>query len=106
MDDSIRRLARVLGASTVEGSGGLVRFAVNAADGSTLKVNIEAAQQRFMAVLSDAKGVTRADIDIGPVRKVTEDTGFPGRIILHLGSVRVQIDSQPSLAIETLAGVE
>lgn len=103
MDDSIRRLAHILGATELEGGGGVVTFLVNGADGGKMKVRIESAQQRFMAVLQDAKGVTRADVNIAPVKSVREDPSFPGRIILFLGAVRVQVDSKPSLAIEVLS---
>jgi hypothetical protein len=103
MDDTVKRLAKVLGASGLESLGSDARFAVDAADGSRLKVNMEAHHQRFMAVLCDAKGVTRADIDVAPVQKVTEDAAFPGRITLHMGTLLIQIDSKPTLAIEVLS---
>lgn len=103
MDDTIKRLAKVLGANGLESLGSDARFAVDAADGSRLKVSTEAHQQRFMAVLYDSKGVTRADVDIAPVQKVTEDPAFPGRITLHVGTLLIQIDSKPTLAIEILS---
>ena len=72
-------------------------------DGARLKVNIEAAHQRLMAVLLDAKGVIRADLDVAPIQKVTEDAEFPGRVMLHLGTLRIQLDSKPTLAVEILS---
>lgn len=102
MDDTTKRLAKVLGASGVESLGSDARFAVDGADGSRLKVSMEATHQRFMAVLCDAKGVTRTDIDVAPVQKVTEDPAFPGRITLHVGTLLIQIDSKPTLAVEVL----
>lgn len=103
MDDSIRRVAAILGASGIEGSGGHASFSVTGADGARLKVSINRRRQRAMVVLSDAAGVTRADVDVGPVRAVTEDAEFPGRVILHLGDVQVRIDSKPTLAVEVMS---
>jgi hypothetical protein len=103
MDDTTKRLAKVLGASGVESVDHDVRFSVESSDGAHLKVNIEGQQQRLMAVLSDAQGVTRADLDVAPVQKVTEDPAFPGRVTLHIGSLLIQIDSQPTLAVEILS---
>lgn len=103
MDDTTRRLAKVLGATGVESMGHDVRFSVEAADGARLKVNIDGQHQRFMAVLSDAKSVTRADLDVAPIQKVTEDPSFPGRVVLHVGGLVIQLDSQPTLAIEILS---
>jgi hypothetical protein len=103
MEDTIRRLARVLGATGVESMGHDVRFSVESKDGSRLKVNIEGQQQRLMAVLTDANGVTRADVDVAPVQKVTEAPGFPGRVTIHVGTQMIHIDSQPTLAIELIS---
>lgn len=102
MDETTRRLAKVLGASGVESLGHDVRFVVEAADGSRLKANIEGQHQRFMAVLTDAKSVSRVDLDVAPVEKVTEDHAFPGRVVLHVNGLLIQIDSKPTLAIEIL----
>lgn len=102
MEDTVKRLAKVLGASGLESVGPDVRFAVDATDGSRLKVSIEGQQQRFMAVLLDAKGVTRSSLDVAPVKKVTEDAAFPGRVTLHVGTMMIHIETKPSLAIELL----
>lgn len=103
MDDTTRRLAKVLGASGVESMGHDVRFAVEADDGSRLKVNIDGQHQRFMAVLSDPQGVTRADLAVAPIQKVTEDPAFPGRVVMHVGGLLIQLDSRPTLAVEILS---
>jgi hypothetical protein len=103
MDDTTKRLAKVLGASGVESLGNDVRFAVDSSDGARLKVNIEGTHQRLMAVLLDAKGVVRADLDVAPIQKVTEDPAFPGRVTMHVGTLLIQIDSKPTLAIEILS---
>lgn len=102
MDDTTKRLAKVLGASNVESLGSDVRFAVDSADGARLKVSIDA-RQHFMGVLLDPKGVVRADFDVGPVAKVTEDAAFPGRVTLHIGTLMLQIDTKPTLAVELLS---
>lgn len=103
MDDTIRRLAKVLGASGLEGLGHDGRFAVEGADGSLLKVVIEGAHQRFLAELKDAKGVLRADLDLAPVSRVSEDPAVPGRVTLHVGTLLVHVDTKPALAIELVS---
>jgi hypothetical protein len=54
-------------------------------------------------VLVDGRGVVRADLDVAPIQKVTEDPAFPGRVTLHVGVLRIQIDSKPTLAVEVLS---
>lgn len=103
MDDTIKRLAKVLGATGVESMGADVRFSVEASDGAKLKVNVEGQQQRLMAVLTDPQGVTRADLDVAPIEKVTEDAAFPGRVTLHVAGLMIQLDSKPTLAVEVLS---
>jgi hypothetical protein len=103
MDDTIRRLTKVLGATGVESMGHDTRFTVEGADGSKLKVNIEAQQQRFMAVLVDAKGVTRATVDVAPVKTASEDPNYPGRVTLHLATHQLHVESKPSLAVELVS---
>lgn len=100
MDDTIRRLSKVLGGSSLESMGSDSRFVVEGADGSKLKVSIEGRQQRLMAVLVDGQGVTRADVDVAPILKVTETKEAPGRVTVHIKSLLIHIDSQPTLAIE------
>ena len=100
MDFTYTRLAKVLGASAVEGSGPNARFEVRGPAGGVLKVSAEGNEQRVMAVLKDAAGVTRCTVDVAPVTHCTEDPNFPGRVTLHVGHMLVVIDSQPSLAIE------
>lgn len=103
MEDTTKRLARVLGANGVESLGNGVRFAVDSHDGARLKVNIDGKQQRLMAVLLDPNGVVRADLDLAPILKVTEDASLPGRVTLHVGTLLIQVDSRPTLAIEILS---
>jgi len=103
MDNSVSRLAKVLGASGLESAGHDVRFSVDGAEGSRLKVSIEGDQQRLMGVMVDAAGVTRVTLDVAPVTQVTEAPGFPGRVTLHLGKTVIHIDTEPSLAIEVVS---
>ena len=100
MEDTIRRLAKVLGAQGGEGAGHDTRFYVESHDGSRMKVSIEGAQQRLMLVLTDAKGVARCDLDVAPIKKVSEDVSFPGRVTLHVGTLSIHLDSHPTLAVE------
>lgn len=102
MENSIRRAAKVLGANSVESVGGHYSFAAEGAQGGRLKVSVSSAQQRLMAVLQDAAGVTRATVDVGPVAHVTEDAAAPGRVTVHTGHLLIHLDSQPSLAIEVV----
>ena len=100
MELTVATLAKHLGATGVESSGGDARFAVQGPLGGHLKVSISARQQRFMGTLSDGAGVIRCTIDVAPVAHVTEDSAFPGRVTLHVGKTLIHIDTVPSLAIE------
>jgi hypothetical protein len=100
MDFTYQRLAKVLGATAVEGSGPNARFMVHGPAGGLLKVSVEGNEQRVMAVLTDAAGVTRCTLDVAPVTHATEDAAFPGRVTLHVGNLLIRLDSQPSLAVE------
>jgi len=100
MELTVSTLAKHLGATGIESSGGDARFAVHGAQGGHLKVAISGRQQRFMGVLLDATGVTRCSIDVAPVAHVTEDAAFPGRVTLHVGKTLIHIDTIPSIAIE------
>ena len=101
MDTTIARFAKVLGAKEIQISGHDVRFAVDGLQGGRLRVSFEGDQQRFMAVLSDASGITRTTLDVAPVTRIDEDERrHPGRVVLHVGRALIHIDSQPTLAIE------
>ena len=100
MESTISRMAKRLGATSVEAIGHDARFAVVGAAGDRLTVSLEGQQQRFMAVLIDAQGVTRASIDVAPVNRVIEDESVDGRVTLIVRRLAIQIDTQPSLAIE------
>lgn len=100
MESTISRMAKRLGATSVEAIGHDARFAVVGAAGDRLTVSLEGQQQRFMAVLIDAQGVTRASIDVAPVNRVIEDETVDGRVTLVVRRLAIQIDTQPSLAIE------
>ena len=106
MEHTIRTLARKLGATGIESAGHDTRFVVEGSHGGRLQVSVEGAQQRLMGVLKDAEGIARCTIDLAPVRSVTEDKAFPHRITLHIGTVLVHIDSQPTLAIEIVSAAD
>lgn len=100
MESTISRMAKRLGATSVEAIGHDARFAVVGAAGDRLTVSLEGQQQRFMAVLIDAQGVTRTSVDVAPVNRVIEDESVDGRVTLVVRRLAIQIDTQPSLAIE------
>jgi hypothetical protein len=103
MEQTIRRLAKVLGATGIESAGHDTRFVVEGEQGGRLQVSVEGAQQRLMAVLKDGEGVVRCTLDLAPIRAATEDKHFPHRVTLHVGHLMVHIDSQPTLAVECLS---
>lgn len=98
--DAIKRFAKTLGASEINIAGHDVRFAIDGDGGGRLRVSFEADSQRFMGVLIDGAGVTRCTIDVAHVAHITDDRGHPGRATLHIGKMKVHIDSRPTLAIE------
>ena len=100
METTVRRLAKILGASGVEGAGHDARFIVEGVNGDCLRVSVEGQQQRLMAVLQCSAGRTRATVDVAPVSKVTEDVNVPGRATLHIGHMLIHLDSDPALSIE------
>jgi hypothetical protein len=100
MEATYSRLAKVLGATAIEASGSDVRFAVNGPQGGVLKISVEGRDQRLMAVLIDANGITRCAIDVAPIDHVREDASFPGRVTFSSHNILIAIDSKPSLAIE------
>ena len=100
MEDTVRRLAKHLGASSVEGTGHGASFMIEDGQGAQLRLNIEGTGQRVMAVLDDPDGTTRCSLDLAPVSEAFEDADFPGRVNLRVGNQLVHIDSQPSLGIE------
>jgi len=100
MENTIKRMAKRLGATSVEAIGHDARFAVVGPTGARLTVSVEGQQQRLMAVLNDPTGVTRCSIDVAPVSRVVEDESVDGRVTVMVQRMAIQIDSQPTLAIE------
>ena len=106
METTIRRLAKILGASGVEGAGHDARFIVEGVNGDCLRVSLEAQQQRLMAVLQDGAGRTRCTVDVAPITRVTEDINASGRATIHIGNMQIHIDSDPALSIEIVTNEE
>jgi hypothetical protein len=100
METTVRRLAKILGASGVEGAGHDARFLVEGVNGDCLRISVEAQQQRLMAVLQDSAGRTRTTVDVAPITRVTEDINASGRATVHIGRMMIHIDSDPVLSIE------
>lgn len=103
MDNTIRRMASILGAAGVEASGHDASFEVARASGERLKVSLRSDSQRLMAVLQDAAGQTRCTVDVAPVSHLTESPAAPGRATVHIGRLQIHLDSQPSLSIEVVS---
>ena len=100
MEDTIKRLGKVLGASSMEAAGHDARFSVMDESGYKLRVSIEGQTQRFMATLTDANNRTRCSIDLAPVTEAFEEPSFAGRVTLRVGHQLVHLDSQPNVGIE------
>jgi hypothetical protein len=103
MDNTISRMAKILGASGVEASGHDASFEVGNTSGERLRVTLHGDSQRLMAVLQDPTGQTRCTVDVAPVARVTETPTAPGRATVHIGRLQIHIDSQPSLSIEIVS---
>jgi hypothetical protein len=106
MEQTIQRLARKLGATGIETAGHDTRFVIEGGQGGRMQVSVEGAQQRLMAVLKDAQGIVRCTLDLAPIRAVTEDKAFPHRVTLHVGSLLVHMDSEPTLAVEVVSAAD
>lgn len=105
MENTIARMAKRLGATSVEAVGHDARFAVVGATGARLTVSVEGQQQRLMAVLLDPQGVARCSIDVAPVNRVVEDDTVEGRVTLVVRRMAIQIESKPTLAI-TISSID
>ena len=103
MEDTIRRMAKILGARHVEACVHDARLEVANDSGERLRISLEGDQQRLMAVLQDTTGETRCTVDVAPITHVTEDPGAPGRATIHIGRMQIHIDTQPSLSIEIIS---
>jgi hypothetical protein len=100
VEETIKRLGKVLGASSMEAAGHDARFSVEDDSGFKLRVSIEGASQRFMATLTDAGGKTRCTVDLAPVTEAFEEPNFEGRVTLRVGHQLVHLDSLPTVGIE------
>ena len=100
MEETIKRLAKVLGASALEAAGNDARFTVEDGTGAKLHVSIEGHQQRVMVTLSDSAGVVRSSLDLAPISEAFEEPKYPGRITLRVGNQLLHLENEPNLALE------
>jgi hypothetical protein len=100
MEETVRRLTRILGAMIVESSGHETTFAVHDEQGAQLRCTLSLASQHLMAVLVDPRGTTRCSLDLGPVTEAFERPELPGRVTLRVGHQLVHLDGQPSVGLE------
>lgn len=100
MEETIRRLTKILGASQVEAAGHDVRFAVEDQSGAKLHVSLEGEAQRVMVTLIDPNGAVRCSLDMAPVSEAFEEPKFPGRVTLRIGNQLLHLENEPNLAIE------
>lgn len=100
MEETIRRLTRILGAVTVQAAAHETSFAVVDPQGAQLRCTVTPATQRLMAVLVDAGGTTRCSLDVGPVTGCFEAPDVPGRVTLRVGNQLVHLDGRASVGIE------
>lgn len=100
MEETIRRLTRILGATSVQAAGRDSMFEVRDARGAILRCDIRLSTQHVMLVLLDPGGVTRCSIDTGPVSEAFEQPDVPGRVTLRVGNQLIHLDGQPSVGIE------
>ncbi len=70
---------------------------------AALKISVDARRQRVQATLTDGGGVMRSTVDVAPVSHVVQDPAFGGRVLLHVGTLQIRIDSKPTLAIEIIS---
>ncbi len=100
MEETVRQLAKLLGATSVEAAGHDATILVRDPQGAELRLSIKGASQRMMAVLVDATGTTRISLDLAPVTLAFEDRDYPGRVTLRVGYQLVHLDGQPEVGIE------
>lgn len=100
MEETVRHLAKLLGATSVEAAGHDAIISVRDAKGAELRLCIKGAAQRMMAVLKDASGTTRISLDLAPVTLAFEEREYPGRVTLRVGYQLVHLDGQPEVGIE------
>ncbi len=100
MEDTVRRLKTILGGEGLEATAHDFRFTVPGKDRALLQITVEGKHQRLLASLLDASGQTRTRLDVAPINRVTEDTARPGRVTLHVGTLEINIETKPDLAID------
>lgn len=100
MEETVRQLAKFLGATSVEAAGHDAIISVRDSKGAELRLSIKGSSQRMMAVLKDPSGTTRCSLDLAPVTIAFEEREYPGRVTLRVGYQLVHLDGQPEVGIE------
>jgi hypothetical protein len=100
VEETVRRLTRILGATTVETSGHETTFVIHDEQGGELRCSITLGTQHLMAVLVDPAGTTRCSLDLGPVTEAFERPEIPGRVTMRVGHQLVHLDGLPSVGLE------
>jgi hypothetical protein len=100
VEETIRRLTRILGATNVQAAGHDSMFEVRDQHGAVLRCDIKLSTQHLMLVLLDPTGVTRCSLDMGPVSEAFEHPDVRGRVTLRIGNQLIHLDGQPSVGIE------
>lgn len=100
MEETIKRMAKILGAGQILTGGHDTCFVVQDASGTQLRVTVVADNQRVMAVLVDPNGTTRCSLDMAPVSEAFEEPECPGRVSLRIGYQLLHLDGRPNVGIE------
>lgn len=100
MEDTTRRLTRVLGATSVQAADHDSMFEVRDARGAVMRGDIKLSTQHLMLIVIDPDGTTRTSLDIGPISEAFEQPDVPGRVTLRVGNLLVHLDGQPLVGVE------
>lgn len=100
MEDTIRRLTRILGATHVQSADHDSMFEVRDARGAVMRGDIKTSTQHLMLIIIDPDGTTRTSLDIGPISEAFEQPHVPGRVTLRIANMLVHLDGQPSVGVE------
>lgn len=100
MEDTLKRMAKILGAGQILTGGRDTCFVVQDQSGSQLRVTVLSDTQRVMAVMLDPQGTTRCSLDMAPVSEAFEHPDCPGRVSLRIGYQLLHLDGRPTVGLE------